>query len=46
MTQLGIDVSEHNGAMDWQAIAAAGIGFAIIRLGYGNGHLDSFFMTM
>lgn len=43
MTQLGIDVSEHNGPIDWQAIAAAGIGFAIIRLGYGNGHLDSLF---
>ena len=30
----GIDVSEHQGAVDWEAVAADGIDFAIIRLGY------------
>lgn len=39
----GIDVSENNGYVDWSAIKAAGIDFAIIRLGYGNNHLDSAF---
>lgn len=36
----GIDVSYHNGAVDWTAIVAAGCEFVIIRLGYGNRHLD------
>lgn len=39
----GIDVSENNGAVDWDAVKAAGIEFAIIRLGYGRRHLDSRF---
>lgn len=39
----GIDVSENNGYVDWAAVAAAGVKFAIIRLGYGNKHLDSNF---
>ena len=39
----GIDVSENNGTVDWGAVKAAGIKFAIIRLGYGNGHLDEMF---
>lgn len=43
MTQLGIDVSEHNGALDWKKIAGAGIRFAIIRAGYGSAYLDSRF---
>lgn len=36
----GIDVSYHNGEVDWQAVADAECQFAIIRLGYGNRHLD------
>lgn len=40
---IGIDVSENNGCVDWGAVAAAGIEFAIIRLGYGNCHLDKRF---
>ncbi len=32
-TVLGIDVSAHQGVIDWQAVADAGIQFAIIRLG-------------
>ena len=39
----GIDVSENNGNVDWEAVARAGYEFAIIRLGYGHGHLDSKF---
>ncbi|MDY6292280.1 MAG: GH25 family lysozyme [Succiniclasticum sp.] len=39
----GIDVSENNGHVDWQEVKANGIEFAIIRLGYGKGHLDSLF---
>lgn len=39
----GIDVSENNGAVDWETVAAAGYEFAIVRLGYGHGHLDSNF---
>ena len=30
----GIDVSEHNGEIDWEAAAADGIEFAMIRVGY------------
>ena len=31
----GIDVSEHNGKIDWQAIKNAGMQFAIIRCSFG-----------
>ena len=39
----GIDVSENNGRVDWNEVKAAGIDFAIVRLGYGNRHLDERF---
>ncbi len=39
----GIDVSVHNGTVDWQAVKEAGCEFTIIRLGYGNRHLDGSF---
>ena len=32
----GIDVSVHNGDIDWQKVKADGIDFAIIRAGYGK----------
>lgn len=38
----GIDVSEHQGDIDWEAVKASGVEFAIIRVGYrgyGNGAL-------
>lgn len=38
----GVDVSAHQGAIDWQAVRQSGIEFAIIRLGYrgyGSGKL-------
>lgn len=40
---VGIDVSEHNGTLDWAKIKAAGISFAIIRDGYGVSHTDNCF---
>lgn len=40
---LGVDVSELNGHIDWQAMKNAGMNFAIIRLGWGNNHLDENF---
>ncbi len=39
----GIDVSDHQGTIDWQAVAASGVEFAIIRCGwrgYGGGSLN------
>jgi GH25 family lysozyme M1 (1,4-beta-N-acetylmuramidase)/predicted RNA-binding protein with TRAM domain len=32
----GIDVSEHNGYVDWDTAKAAGLQFAMIRCGYGG----------
>lgn len=32
----GVDVSEHNGKVDWEAAKADGVEFAIIRSGYGS----------
>lgn len=39
----GIDVSEHNGSINWSAVKKAGIEFAIIRSGYGTSHIDNYF---
>ncbi|MCC6094488.1 MAG: RICIN domain-containing protein, partial [Eubacterium sp.] len=35
-TAKGIDVSEHNGTIDWGQVKNSGIDFAIIRCGYGD----------
>lgn len=35
-TGVGIDVSVHNGTIDWAKVKAAGVNFAIIRCGYGK----------
>ncbi len=45
---IGIDVSEHNGEIDWDAVAEDGIEYVIIRLGYrgstrGDIYLDEKF---
>lgn len=32
----GIDVSKHNGRIDWQKVKASGVDFVIIRAGYGR----------
>ena len=48
-TELGIDVSVYQSVIDWQAVASAGIDFAIIRVGFrgygpeGNIKLDPYF---
>ncbi len=42
--ERGVDVSEHNGPVDWTAVRAAGMDFAVIRLGYGRRHLDGRFV--
>lgn len=37
MSKKGLDVSKHNGIVNWQAVKNAGYGdFAIIRCGYGS----------
>ncbi len=33
-SRLGVDVSHHNGEIDWEAVRAAGYEFAFLRLGY------------
>lgn len=40
---LGIDVSKHNGVIDWDKVKAAGVQFAMIRAGYGQNNIDSKF---
>lgn len=40
---IGIDVSEHNGVVNWSAAKKAGIGFSVIRTGYGTSHVDKQF---
>ena len=35
MQTKGVDISEHNGAVDFSALTQAGVKFAILRLGYG-----------
>ncbi len=47
-SRLGIDVSENQHQIDWSAVAADGIDFAMIRLGYrgataGDLYLDEYF---
>lgn len=39
-TIKGIDVSKHNGTIDWNKVKASGIKFAIIRGGFGNTTVD------
>jgi len=36
----GIDVSEFQGIVDWEAVKNSGIEFAILRGGFGLGHVD------
>lgn len=39
----GIDVSSHNGFVDWDKVASAGYGFAMIRIGLGMEPEDDFY---
>lgn len=41
--KIGIDVSKHNGTIDWNKVKASGIKFAMIRAGYGSSHIDEQF---
>ena len=41
----GIDVSKHNGAVNWQQVAAAGIKFAFIKVGSTNSGIDPQFVA-
>ena len=47
----GIDVSEHNGKINWQSVKNSGMNFAMIRIGYrgygaeGNKKEDVYFRT-
>lgn len=34
VSRLGVDVSDHQGLIDWASVAADGIDFAMVRLGY------------
>ena len=36
----GIDVSEHQGIIDWEKVKADGIEYAILRCGYGKDHVN------
>lgn len=42
---FGIDVSSHNGSIDWSKVKNAGVKFAIIRAGYGRYAVDDYFYT-
>ena len=39
----GIDVSEHNGVIPWGSLKKQGLSFGILRLGWGQYHLDERF---
>ena len=44
MPIYGIDVSEHQGYIDWEKVKNSGkVDFAIIRAGYGQGNMDKQF---
>lgn len=38
----GIDVSKHQGKIDWQKVKDSGIDFAIIRAGFGKNNIDEY----
>ena len=38
LSKLGVDVSEHNGEIDWNRVKGAGVQFAYIRVGYRGSH--------
>lgn len=44
MQVKGIDVSYHQGIIDWKKVANAGYKFAIIRAGYGTNTVDNKFI--
>ena len=44
MIKSGIDVSYHQGTIDWKKVADSGIQFAMIRAGYGKSTVDEKFI--
>ena len=38
-----IDVSDHQGKINWKKVKKSGINYAIIRAGYGKNNVDSQF---
>lgn len=40
----GIDISEHQGNINWAKVKADGINFAVIRAGYGKNNTDAHFI--
>lgn len=40
----GIDVSKHQGVINWDSVKASGVEFAIIRAGYGRDTVDAYFV--
>jgi GH25 family lysozyme M1 (1,4-beta-N-acetylmuramidase) len=40
----GIDVSKHQGLIDWKKVKESGVEFAIIRAGYGKSTVDEYFI--
>jgi lysozyme len=42
-TVEGVDVSAHNGTIDWPAVKAAGVGFAVMKATQGTTHINSTF---
>ncbi len=50
LSEAGIDVSEHDGEIDWAQVKAAGVDFAMVRAGYrgygqGSLNLDNYFLA-
>lgn len=44
MIKYGIDISEHNGYINWESVKASGrVDFVILRAGYGKGRVDARF---
>lgn len=41
-TPVCIDVSEHQGKINWSKVKKSGINHAIIRAGYGKGNIDAY----
>lgn len=42
--QIGIDVSENNGEIDWEDVKESGVEFVIVRASYGKHGRDSMFL--
>ena len=40
MSVKGIDVSKHQGSIDWEKVKKAGVQFAMIRAGFGRNNID------